>query len=39
MHKTATTRYGETVVIFEIRDNIVYTDKGIYHITKLTIKK
>ena len=33
----AVDRYGETVVLFEVHENMAITDKGLYHVTKLFI--
>jgi hypothetical protein len=36
-NKQAKDQYGEKVTILEVNENIVYTDKGIYHASKLFI--
>ncbi len=37
--KKAKDLYGETVIVFEINENMVRTNKGLYHITKLIFNK
>lgn len=33
----ATNRYRETVIVFEIIENMARTSKGMYHVTKLFV--
>jgi hypothetical protein len=37
INRKAKDQYGETVILFEVTDNMARTDKGLYHVTKLFI--
>jgi hypothetical protein len=34
-NKQAKDRYGETVTVLGVNENMVYTDNGLYHVSKL----
>jgi hypothetical protein len=37
INRKAKDQYGETVILFEVTENIVRTNKGLYHVTRLFI--